>query len=128
MGTATSMATRLISMVPANSGMAPNAPSAATWSARRAVCGLQWMPNRKSTGEMRAKKRRLSNSSDSTMPSVVRMATAEQITSTTIRNRSSALRARRSGRSVWNARIMPSAANSTAMAKVASRPWPIQAL
>ena len=63
--------------VPQNSGIEPNAPDEPAWSARIAVCGLQVVPNRNSVGLTSLKKRRLSNSSDRTMPSVVRMAISD---------------------------------------------------
>ncbi|MNF16358.1 hypothetical protein D3C80_2193400 [compost metagenome] len=62
-----------------------------------AICGLQCVPNRKSSGLTTAKKRIASNRSDSTMPMVVRMATSEQMTSAMLTVRSTRLRARRSG-------------------------------
>jgi len=43
-----------------------------------ATCGSQFRPSRKSTGETIAKKRSDSNSSESTMPSVVTTASKEQ--------------------------------------------------
>ena len=48
MGTATHMAIPEISMVPAKTGMAPNAPDEPTWSERIAVWGLHLSPNRNS--------------------------------------------------------------------------------
>ena len=67
--------------VPQNSGIDPKAPDDPAWSARMAVCGLQVVPNRNSVGLTRLKKRRISNSSDRTMPSVVRIAISEAPTS-----------------------------------------------
>ncbi len=75
MGTATNMAMAEISSVPANSGTAPKAPEEPTWSARSAVCGLHSRPNRNSVTGTLSKKRSDSNSTDSTMPTVVRIAT-----------------------------------------------------
>ena len=63
--------------VPQNSGIEPKAPDEPAWSARSAVCGLQFVPNRNSVGLTSLKKRRLSNSSDRTMPSVVRIAISD---------------------------------------------------
>ena len=51
------MAMTLISRVPVNSGTAPKAPEAPTWSVRMAICGLQSSPNRKSVTETMRKKR-----------------------------------------------------------------------
>ena len=67
-----------INKVPANTGTAPNAPPAVTWPSRMGICGSQFSPKKNSSGETRWKNRRASNSSDSTMPSVVRMAISEQ--------------------------------------------------
>ena len=75
-------------IVPQNSGTEPNAPDEPAWSARIAVCGLHSVPNRKSTGGTKSKKRRLSNISDSRMPSVVRIAISEAASSSTISQRS----------------------------------------
>ena len=67
----------MISSVPTNSGTAPNDPELATWSARIAVCGLHWVPNRNSLGATESKKRAVSNTSESTMPIVTRIASVE---------------------------------------------------
>ena len=96
-GTATIIAITVISIVPANTGIAPNAPDAPTWSARMAVCGLHSSPNRKSTGETLVKKVSASNSSDSTMPTVVRMAMIEATISIDRMTRSTRFRARMAG-------------------------------
>ena len=76
------MAISVISSVPAKSGTAPKAPELPTWSARIAVCGLHCRPNRNSCIGTCAKKRRASNSSDRTMPTVVKTAIVEQAIST----------------------------------------------
>ncbi len=57
-GAATAMAMSMIRKVPTKSGRAPKAPVEPTWSARIAVCGLHWVPNRKSATGMVEKKRR----------------------------------------------------------------------
>ena len=69
------MAIVVISSVPVTSGTMPNAPDEPTWSARIAVCGLHCRPNRNSSGETFSKKRTVSNSTENTMPMVVRTAT-----------------------------------------------------
>ena len=51
-------------IVPQNNGIEPNAPDDPAWSARIAVCGLHWVPNRKSAGGTMLKKRNVSNISD----------------------------------------------------------------
>ena len=80
--------------VPQNKGIEPNAPDEPAWSARIAVCGLHCVPNRKSAGGTMLKKRRLSNISESRIPSVVRMAISEAAISIPIIQRSTAVRAR----------------------------------
>ena len=83
-------------IVPQNKGTEPNAPDDPAWSARIAVCGLHWVPNRNSVGLTRLKKRKLSNSRDRTMPSVVRTAISEAPTSSPIIHSSTLVRARKS--------------------------------
>ena len=77
MGTATNMAMAETSRVPVNSGTAPKAPEAPTWSARMAVWGLHRVPKKNSRGETFWKKSRDSNRTDSTIPRVVRIAIDE---------------------------------------------------
>ena len=96
-GTATIIAMTVIRIVPANTGIAPNAPDAPTWSARMAVCGLHSSPNRKSIGEILVKKAIASNSSDRTIPTVVRMAMVEATISMSRMTRSTRFRARMAG-------------------------------
>ena len=83
-------------VVPQNKGTDPNAPDDPAWSARSAVCGLHVVPNRNSVGLTMLKKRRDSNSSDRTMPSVVRIAISDAPTSSTMTQRSTPVRARKS--------------------------------
>ena len=92
------MAMTVISSVPVTSGTMPKAPDEPTWSARIAVCGLHCRPNRKSSGETFSKKRTVSNSTENTMPMVVRTATQAQASSTILTTRSTWLRARKFGR------------------------------
>ena len=77
---ATAMAIMAMSSVPRKTGTAPKAPAPAIWSARIAICGSQRRPKKKSAGGTSAKKAQASQSSDTTMPTVVRIARAEQIT------------------------------------------------
>src|SRR5690554_1189926 len=77
-GTATSSAMAEISKVPVNSGIIPKAPSEPTWSARRAVWGLQDVPNRNSVMGTLPKNRKVSKITEKTIPTVVRTATAAQ--------------------------------------------------
>ena len=65
--------------VPQNRGIEPNAPDDPAWSARIAVCGLHDRPKRKSPGGTNLKNRAISNSSDRTIPSVVKIAINEAI-------------------------------------------------
>ena len=58
------MAINEISMVPTNSGTAPNEPDEPTWSSRIAVCGLHEVPNTNSKIDTDSKKRRASNSTE----------------------------------------------------------------
>src|SRR6056297_1876369 len=99
-GPATSMAIKEISRVPANSGIAPKAPEAPTWSMRSAVCGLQLVPNRNSVTGTRWKKRIDSNSTDRTIPTVVRIAISEEPIRKASASRSMRLRARMPGEMV----------------------------
>ena len=84
-------------IVPQNNGTAPNAPDDPAWSARIAVCGLQLVPNRNSTGDTIEKKRSDSNSSERTIPSVVSTAISEATSSRIIVTRSTRVRARKTG-------------------------------
>ena len=97
-GTATSIARPEINNVPVNSGTAPNAPDAPTWSARIAVCGLHDRPNRKSSNDTCWKNRNASTNTDRKMPIVVRIATHEAAISSNSMAFSTRLRARNSGR------------------------------
>jgi hypothetical protein len=87
----------VISSVPAKTGTAPKAPDEPTWSARIAVCGLHWSPNRKSRGGTRSKKRAASNTRDRTMPIVARIAISEQAANRARRTVSTTGRARSAG-------------------------------
>ena len=102
--------------VPQNKGTDPNAPDDPAWSARIAVCGLHVVPNRNSVGLTMPKKRSDSNNSDSTMPSVVRIAISEAPTSSTMIQRSTPLRARKSIRTRRMAMNAPASARATAIA------------
>jgi hypothetical protein len=75
-------------IVPQNKGIEPNAPDEPTWSARIAVCGLQCSAEQEFAGRHHLKKRRLSNISDSTIPSVVRIAISDAARSSAIIHRS----------------------------------------
>jgi hypothetical protein len=68
MGTATTMAIKEMSEVPANSGTAPKAPDEPTWSARIAICGLQLVPKTNSLTGTMPKNREASKTIDSTIP------------------------------------------------------------
>ncbi len=81
-----------ISTVPQNSGMPPKVSGCGA-----PLVGAQVVPNSSSAGETRRKKRIDSNSSDSTMPNVVRIATSDASSSTAITIFSTRLRARKSG-------------------------------
>ncbi len=72
----------MISKVPVNSGTAPKLPDEPTWSARIAVCGLQLSPNRNSVIGTCWKNRIASNSTDRTIPMVVKIAMLEAPMST----------------------------------------------
>jgi len=104
------MAIKEISIVPTNSGTAPKAPEEPTWSARMAVCGLQLVPNRNSVTGTASKKRRDSNSTESKMPRVVKIATQAQLNSTPLNTRSTCWRARNRGEMVSQAPKPPSSA------------------
>ena len=86
-----------ISSVPVNSGTAPKAPDEPTWSARMASCGLQFRPNRNSVIGTIWKKRIDSNSTEMTMPMVVKMAMLEARISAPRTMVSTRLRARSAG-------------------------------
>ena len=94
---ATARAIAEIRSVPVKTGMAPKEPPAVTWPSRMGICGSQLRPKKNSSGETRSKKRKASNRSESTMPSVVRMAISEQAIITPLSTRSVAWRARNSG-------------------------------
>ncbi len=97
-GTATSIASPEINSVPVNSGTAPNAPEAPTWSARIAVCGLHCKPNKKSNNGTSRKNRNASTNTERKMPIVVRIATLDAAMSSSSMAFSTRLRARKSGR------------------------------
>ena len=63
--------------VPANSGMAPKDPEPPAWPSRIAICGLQWVPNKKSLIGIVSKKRLASKVRDKIIPTVVNIATPE---------------------------------------------------
>ena len=121
-GTATNMATAEMRSVPVKRGTMPNAPEAPTWSERIAVCGLHSTPKRKSKGDTLRKKRSASNSTDSTMPAVVRMATVELATMKTRTAPSTWLRARNRGETRRHMRTRPSSATRGAATLATSRP------
>ena len=119
-GAATSMAMNEISRVPANSGTAPNAPLEPTWPSRMAVCGLQSRPNRNSAAGTAWKKRAASNSTDSTMPMVVKMASIEHSSRKARMMRSTWMRALIRG--VRKRRVRPAlSANTARQAAVSAR-------
>ena len=123
-GAATVIAMNEMSAVPANSGIAPKAPEDPTWSSRIAICGLQSRPNRKSVIPTWPKKRIASNSTESTMPSVVKIATVELAISAMRTICSTWLRARRAGDTRRQARPSPAmaiASTTTAAAAVLVR-------
>ena len=99
-GTATTIAMKEISRVPVNRGTAPKAPEEPTWSARIAICGLQRNPKRKSVTGTFWKNKTDSNTTESTMPTVVKIAIVEQAIRKTIVPFSTLLRARCST-SIW---------------------------
>ncbi len=100
-------------IVPQNNGTEPSDSPGAAGSM---LCGLQCVPNRKSIGLTRAKKRRLSNSSDATMPTVVRIAIREASSRPIITSRSTRVRARNSGLSRVQPNAPPAKASNTAAA------------
>ena len=77
-GMATDIATKVISNVPENIGIAPNAPWLATWSSLIAVWGLHARPNKKSKKGTFSKKRIASKINEKTIPIVVIIAITEQ--------------------------------------------------
>ena len=79
MGMATVMAIKVTNKVPANIGTAPNDPVLATWSSLIAVWGLQFNPNKKSKIGTLSKNLKASKISENTIPTVVIIATIEQI-------------------------------------------------
>ena len=118
-GTATSMAMKEMSSVPTNSGMAPKAPDAPTWSARMAICGLHSVPKRKPVTGTAWKKRIDSNSTESTIPMVVRMAIVELTMSRPSTIRSTEFRARLSGSMVRQAMALQNAARASTATQMA---------
>ena len=82
-----------ISTVPQNSGIPPNVSSTGA-----PLVGAQLVPKSSSAGETRRKKRIDSKSSDSTMPKVVRIATSDASSNSSITIFSTRVRARKSGR------------------------------
>ena len=113
------MAITVISMVPTNSGRKPKAPDWPTWSDRMAICGDHWVPKRKSYHGYLLKKISVSNNTDSTMPTVVRMATTEHPISSHRTIRSTILRARNCGLSRETAHKKPIPANARPVASSA---------
>ena len=111
-GAATVIAMNEMSRVPAKSGTAPKAPEDPTWSSRIAVCGLQPRPNRKSASGTWPKKRIASNSTERTMPMVVKIATVEHAIRKTLTIRSTWFLARSAG--VTRRQAAPSPAIATA--------------
>ena len=61
------------------------------------LCGAQLVPNNSSIGDTSWKKRIDSNSSDSTMPKVIRIATSEASSRNAMTIRATRVRARKSG-------------------------------
>ena len=108
-------------IVPQKSGIAPNAPDEPAWSARIAVCGLQFVPNRNSAGLTIEKKRIDSNRSEATIPAVVRIAISEARSSTPITSRSTRVRARKWGDTRVKAKAPPAKASSSATTAPISR-------
>ena len=82
------MAIAVISNVPTSSGMKPKEAGVEV--------GDHCVPKRNDSGETSRKKMMVSNSTEKTMPMVVRMATPEQAISTKRMKRSKLLRARKS--------------------------------
>ena len=80
--------------VPQNSG---TAPSVSPGSVALITCGLQRVPNRKSVTGTIAKKRALSNRSETKMPTVVRIAISDATSSASITVFSTRVRARNCG-------------------------------
>ena len=72
------MATTITKNVPANIGTAPKDPSAAVWPSLIGIKGYHSVLNKNSNIDTSAKKRRLSNISEKTIPIVVKIATDEQ--------------------------------------------------
>ncbi len=97
-GTATNIAMLVINMVPVNRGTAPKLPDEPTWSARIAVCGLQFRPNRNSVIGTFWKNRIASKRTDNTMPTVVKIAILDAAINISKTMFSTRLRARRPGR------------------------------
>src|SRR5690348_11616505 len=95
-GAATTMAMVEISKVPTNNGTAPKLPEDPAWSARMAICGLQWVPNKNSAGETDLKNRIDSNKTEITIPKVVSTATRELAKNSVCTTLSTWLRARNS--------------------------------
>ena len=91
------MAIIMIRKVPTKSGTAPKAPVPAYWSARMAIWGFHSIPNRNSWIGTAWKKRQLSQTSEATMPAVVRMAVTEQAMNRPAIQPSTLLRARNCG-------------------------------
>src|SRR5690606_313073 len=77
-GTATSSAMAEIRKVPVKRRMIPKAPSEPTWSARRAVRGLQDVPSRKEEDGSLTTNRKVTKIQEKPIPTGVRTATAAQ--------------------------------------------------
>ena len=125
MGVATVMAIRAISSVPRNTGTAPKAPAPATCSARMAICGSHRRPKKKSAGGTSAKKAQASQSSETTMPTVVKIATTEQNTMKPVSARSTLLRARNRGERRARARKRPASMSASATTNIATCAIPV---
>ncbi len=80
-----------IRIVPQNSGIAPNRSGSTLPDA-----GFQLVPVRKAIGDTMLKKRADSNTSDRTIPIVVRIAISDAISSVAMTTRSTRVRARKS--------------------------------
>ena len=108
-------------MVPVNSGTAPKAPDDPTWSLRIAVWGLHSRPKRNCVIGTSRKKRIASNSTEKTMPTVVKTAMLDATISRPRTIFSTRFRARKSGRILDQATAPLRTASATA--KIASSRW-----
>ena len=123
-GAATIIAMNEMSRVPAKRGIAPKAPEEPTWSSRIAVCGLQARPNRKSASGTWPKKRSASNSTERTMPRVVKIATVEHAIRKIPAIRSTWFRARSPG--ATRRQATPSPATATISTTTADAAAPVR--